>query len=98
MDTAALDLTSEAAWCRDALSVQNASNPSGIAHGFARLCEQMHQAGLSTSAIADHPAAMLFAAKLADICGLDYHWPRQAEEKAQAVIRRHEATIPTNTL
>jgi hypothetical protein len=95
MDATALDLTTEAAWCTDALSVQNASNPSGVAHSFAALCEQMHQAGLSTSAIADHPAAVLFAAKLADLMGLDYHWPRHAEEKAMAVIRRHEAKTTT---
>jgi hypothetical protein len=72
MNPTALDLTTEAAWCKDALSVQNASNPSGIAYGFAHLCEQMHQAGLSTSAIADHPAAALYAAKLADLMGVRY--------------------------
>jgi len=93
MNSTAPDLSVEAAWCRDALSVQNASNPSGVAHGFARLCEQMHQAGMSTSAIADHPAAVLFAAKLADLTGLDYHYPRAAEEKAAGVIRRDEAKL-----
>ena len=92
MDATALDLATEAAWYRDALSVQNASNPSGVAYAFAALCEQMHQAGLSTSAVADHPAAVLFAAKTADLMGLSYHYPRAAEEKAMAVIRRHEAT------
>lgn len=84
-------LMTEARWCRDALAVQNASNPSGIAHSFAALCEQMHAQGLSTTAICDHPAARLYAAKLADLCGVDIHWPTTAEERAHDLIRRAEA-------
>lgn len=84
-------LMTEARWCRDALAVQNASNPSGIAHSFAALCEQMHAQGLSTTAICDHPAARLYAGKLADLCGIDLHYPLDAEEKAKALIRRAEA-------
>jgi hypothetical protein len=57
----------------------------------------MHQAGLSTSAIADHPAAALYAAKLADLMGIDYHWPKAAEERAMAIIRRQELEAPTTT-
>ena len=90
MNTVALDPLTEARWCQDALAVQNACNPSGVAHSFAALCEQMHQAGLGTTAICDHPAARLFAAKLADLMGLDLHWPRQAEEQAMAIIRHVE--------
>ena len=90
METTALDPLAEARWCKDALSVQNACNPSGVAHSFATLCEQMHQAGMSTTAICDHPAARLFAAKLADLMGLNHHWPREAEQQAQLIIRRAE--------
>lgn len=90
-----LDPMTEARWCTDALSVQNACNPSGVAHSFAALCEQMHGAGLSTSAICEHPAAQLYAAKLADLMGLNYHWPRQAEEKAQATVRHAEVLATT---
>ncbi|MCE2836885.1 MAG: hypothetical protein LW834_07970 [Cyanobium sp. 49614_E6] len=85
--------THEAAWCRDALAVQDACNPSGVAYSFARLCEQMHAAGLSTSAIADHPACQLYAAKLADLCGLNHHYPRAAEAQANALIRNAEVTV-----
>ena len=97
MDMTALDPMTEARWCTDALSVQNACNPSGVAHSFAALCEQMHGAGLSTSAICDHPAAQLYAAKLADLMGLNYYFPRAAEEQAQAIVRRAE-TLATPAL
>lgn len=91
-------LVTEARWCADALAVQNACNPSGIAHSFAALCEQMHAQGLSTTAIADHPAAQLYAAKLADLCGIDIHWPIAAEQRANTLIRRAEALrLPTST-
>lgn len=90
-----LDPMTEARWCTDALSVQNACNPSGVAHSFAALCEQMHGAGLSTTAICDHPATQLYAAKLADLCGLNIHWPRQAEEKAQRIVSHAERLATT---
>lgn len=92
MDLTALDPMLQARWCKDALSVQNACSPSGVAHSFAALCEQMHGVGLSTTAICDHPAAQLYAAKLADLMGLDYHYPRQAETKAQLLIEMSELT------
>jgi hypothetical protein len=81
----------QAAWCQDALAVQNASNLSGILHSFYELCCAMHQAGLSTSAICDHPASQLYAAKAADLAGLNHHYPAPAEAKAQALIRQAQA-------
>lgn len=83
----------EARWCKDALSVQNASNPSGVAHSFADLCVAMHKAGLSTSAICDHPATQLFVAKLADLTGLNYHWPARAALKAQEIANPTATTV-----
>jgi len=81
----------QARWCRDALSVQNASNISGVAHSYADLCVAMHQAGLGTGAICDHPASQLYAAKVADLTGINYHFPAAAEAKANALIRQAEA-------
>jgi len=81
----------QAHWCRDALAVQNASNISGVAHSYADLCVAMRQAGLGTSAICDHPASQLYAAKVADLTGLNYHFPSAAEAKANALIRQAEA-------
>ena len=87
-----VDLSAQARWCQDALAVQDASNPSGVSHSLHELCCDMHQAGLSTSAICDHPAVQLFVAKLADISGLNYHWPAKAEDEANAIIRRAETS------
>lgn len=87
-------LMTEARWCRDALAVQNACNPSGIAHSMAALCEQMHAQGLSTTAIADHPATRLYAAKLADLCGISIWFPKEAETKANDLIRRAKSLTP----
>lgn len=86
-----LPIEDQARWCRDALAVQNASNLSGVTHSFADLCVSMHQAGLSTGAICDHPASQLFAAKVADMTGINLHYPAAAEAKANALILQAEA-------
>lgn len=83
-------ISQQAAWCRDALACQNACNLSGLAYSWTRQCEAMHAAGMSTDAICDHPASRLYAAKMADSCGLDYHWPLLAEVAANELIRRDE--------
>ena len=85
-----LPIEDQARWCRDALAVQNAANLSGVAHSFADLCVAMHQAGLGTSAICDHPASQLYAAKVADLTGINYHYPAAAEAKANDLIRQAE--------
>jgi hypothetical protein len=84
-------ITEQAAWCRDALAVQNACNLSGVAHSWADLCVAMHRSGLSTTAQADHPACILYAAKTADLCGLHYHYPAAAEAAANELIQQAEA-------
>lgn len=94
MDKTALRSMEEARWCKDALSVQNASNISGVAHSLADLCVAMHAAGLSTTAICDHPATQLFVAKLADLSGVNYFWPASAALKAQEIADR---TLTTAT-
>ena len=86
-----LPIEDQARWCRDALAVQNAANLSGVAHSYADLCVAMHQAGLGTSAICDHPASQLYAAKVADLTGINYHYPAAAEAKANALILQAEA-------
>jgi hypothetical protein len=91
MNPMQLPIDQQASWCRDALSVQNACNLSGVAHSFADLCVAMHSAGLGTGAICDHPASQLYAAKVADLTGLNYHYPAAAEAKANALIRQAEA-------
>jgi hypothetical protein len=91
MNLMQLPIEDQARWCRDALAVQNASNLSGVAHSYADLCVAMHQAGLGTSAICDHPASQLYAAKVADMTGLNYHYPAAAEAKANALILQAEA-------
>ena len=71
--------------------MQNACNLSGVAHSWADLCVAMHRSGLSTTAQADHPACILYAAKTADLCGLHYHYPAAAEAAANELIQQAEA-------
>lgn len=88
-----VDVTTQARWCQDALAVQDASNPSGVSRSLHELCCDMHKAGIGTSAICDHPAIQLFVAKLADLSGLNYHWPAKAEAEATQIIRRGETAL-----
>lgn len=82
----------QANWAGDALRVQDASNLSGVALSLVDLCMAMNRNGLGTQAVADHPATRLFVAKLADLAGLDYHWPATAEQ--QALLLRDAANNP----
>jgi hypothetical protein len=80
----------QAAWCRDALACQNACNITALTYSWNKQCEAMQGQGLSTNAICDHPATRLYSAKMADLAGLNYRWPIDAEAAANAIIRRDE--------
>jgi hypothetical protein len=90
-------ITDQASWCADALAVQNACNLSGVTNSWHMLCCRMHMAGMSTNAVADHPACQLYAAKVADLVGLNYHYPIAAETEARRLVdqaaaeAKHEA-------
>lgn len=84
----------------DALSVQDASNLCGVAQSFAEiLCRLMEQASaehLGTRWVNQHPIAVLFIYKMADLAGghntLDFR-PAYLAVKAQiAEFQSLEAT------
>jgi hypothetical protein len=68
---------------QDALDVQNACNPSGVAHSLHEICCEVSREGGGTDAVRRDPAVRLFVAKLADLCGLDYTWPMGDHETCQ---------------
>lgn len=68
---------------QDALSVQNACNPSGVAYSLWKCCCAVSRYHAGTDAVRTDPAVKLFVAKLADLVGLDYQWPRDAERKCE---------------
>lgn len=55
---------------RDAISVQDACNPSGIAHSMAEYYKAMLDAGASTYELQNDNAMSLFAMKLLDLGGI----------------------------
>ena len=64
----------------EAIAVQDACNPSGVAHSLIEVFRQVRAEGGDTDAQRSDPAVRLFVAKLADLCGLDYTWPRDADQ------------------
>jgi hypothetical protein len=54
---------------KDAVEVQNAVNPSGIALAMHQACKECYEEGLGTTQTCADPAVRLFAYKLADLTG-----------------------------
>lgn len=68
----------------EALLLQDACNPSGVAHTLIRMFDDIRkdpEAGTDT--LRRDPAVRCTVAKLADLCGLDYTWPRDAHEECE---------------
>lgn len=84
----------------DALQVQNACNPSGVANGMYRaVCDLRELLGSEggTDALRVHPITQLWAAKLADLCGLQYTWPREAERAVEQIRDMGRWPFPAET-
>ena len=69
---------------RDAILVQSACNLSGVAHSLVEACQYLREIGGDSRTIERDPAIVLFVAKLADLAGLDYHYPQVSEDQCQA--------------
>lgn len=67
----------------EALALQDACNPSGVARTLVEIIDDVKQNGADTAMVRYDPAVQLTIAKLADLCGLDYNWPRNAEAACQ---------------
>jgi hypothetical protein len=68
----------------EALLVQNACNACGVAGSLFEICKQVLHETHSTDAVRRDPAVRLFVAKLADMCGLEYTWPVDADLACEA--------------
>ena len=68
---------------REAIDVQDACNPSGVALSLHKMCCVVSREGNGTDGVRRDPAVRLFVAKLADLCGLEYDWPRDAQAECE---------------
>jgi hypothetical protein len=76
---------------QEALDVQDACNLSGVVHSFARVMSALSERGLDTRAKNRHPAAVLFANKIADLTGSEhdgafsvaYAWAQDTAAKSE---------------
>lgn len=57
---------------QEALDVQDACNLSGVVHSFSRIMSALSEKGLGTDAKNTHPAAILFASKIASLTGSEH--------------------------
>lgn len=73
-----------------ALDIQDASNPSGVAHTIADTFTNMVNCGLDTVTLQTDPAMKIMVAKLADLMGLDYRYPMEAERQVKAALGLRE--------
>lgn len=73
-------------WANEAIFVQSACNASGVAHSLARLMVFLGQCLDDTGKRNSHFLVQLYTAKLADLAGMEYSYPFDAEKKAQMII------------
>ena len=68
-------------WAEDALLVQNASNGTGVCNSLLGLMKFLRDSGEAngTAEINKHPLVRLFIAKLADLAGMQYIYPTDAD-------------------
>lgn len=52
---------------KQALDIQDACNLSGVVHTFSKTLHELHEAGLDTKQIREHPISVLFADKIAHL-------------------------------
>ena len=72
---------------KDAIQVQDACNLSGVVISFAEVTKRLNNDPeyTGTAWVRNHPISQLYAAKIADLCGLSYEWPCDAYEKCKYV-------------
>ena len=69
---------------QEALLLQNACNPSGVAHTLVEMIQEASRQGADTASICRDPAVRLTVAKLADLCNLTYTWPSMSQASCEA--------------
>lgn len=74
----------------DAILVQDACNPSGVALDLHRICCEVSKETGSTDAVRRDQAVILFVAKLADLCGLEYTWPSATYDECSQRAKEEE--------
>lgn len=84
--------TTEKELAKEATEIQNACNLSGVAHALSRAITKIHgiYGDRGTDFINHHPIVQLYVAKLADLCGIDYTWPRAADEEIYNIIHQKQ--------
>lgn len=77
-------------WMKDAVAIQSASNPIAVATRLSLMAVAMREEGYSSSEIAESPEFRLFAAKLADMALINFHYPLNDERLLQQHIDNQE--------
>lgn len=78
--------TTHRRWCAAALAAREQRDPAVLIQMLAQLQRQHQQAGLQQ--LEDHPAFVVLVAQLAELAGIDMHWPAAHERRAQLFAQR----------
>ena len=78
----------------DALTMQNACNPSGVAHSIAAHFYALIGEGADTNTLQSNPAMRLMVAKLADLMRLDVSGQQYAQ--VYLTVKRLDESQPNN--
>ena len=67
--------------------IQDASNMGGVVGTLAHMLTELNKKGADTKTRHSDPAVICVIAKLADLAGLDYAWPKPSEEDCKELGR-----------
>lgn len=83
------DLEREARWASRALSLRNTRDANAICTALIETLDQLRQQEVPHRA--EHPAAQLLIGGLAELAGLQFHWPAGAELQCRSAMARYRA-------
>lgn len=85
---------SDADWASLALAIASCAadgQSEAVLHALLRTMREMTQAGMEPDVIHSHPVFTLMVAHLAELAGLQFHWPIAAEERCHR-LKAHATT------
>lgn len=82
-------LPTEAALASRALALENQRAPLVVLHALQIALTELEQAGIDGQC--EHPACQVLIAQLAELAGLQFHWPRDAVNRCVQIVATERA-------
>lgn len=82
-------LEQEASWASRSLAHTQSQDANALAQTLLTTLEELRHADVTQRC--EHPAAQLLIGQLAELAGLQFHWPAAAEFQCRQMVARYRA-------